>query len=80
MLLAAQQRYGIALAESIMVGDSARDILAGKAAGCGRTVLVQTGNGRAAARSLAAADAAPDHIAVDLDQAVKWILADHRSV
>ncbi len=77
MILAARQRHGIALAGSVMVGDSATDILAGKAAGCGRTVLVETGNGRAAARSLAAADACPDHIAVDLDHAANWILADH---
>ena len=77
MILAAQQRHGIALAGSVMVGDSATDILAGKAAGCGRTILVETGNGRTAARSLAAAEVCPDHIAVDLDHAVSWILADH---
>ncbi len=79
MILAAQQRHGIALVQSVMVGDSATDILAGKAAGCGRTVLVETGNGRDAARSLAAVDAAPDHIAVNLDHAATWILSGHRS-
>ena len=78
LILAARQRWGIALTRSVMVGDSATDILAGKAAGCGHTVLVQTGNGRSAARSLAEAEALPDHIAVDLDHAVKWILADIR--
>ena len=58
-----------------MVGDSSKDILAGKAAGCGGTILVQTGNGLDAAQSLQANNTPPDYIAADLDHAVGWLLA-----
>jgi D-glycero-D-manno-heptose 1,7-bisphosphate phosphatase len=39
MILAAARKYNIDLAASWMVGDAARDILAGKAAGCRTTFL-----------------------------------------
>lgn len=42
MLLAAAKRYGINLQASWMVGDSERDVEAGKRAGC-KTVLVHAG-------------------------------------
>lgn len=70
MILAARDRYGIDLAHAVMVGDSARDIQAGKAAGCGWTVLVQAGE----AAALAANGQTPDHVAADLYRAVGWIL------
>ena len=57
-----------------MVGDSVKDILAGQAAGCGRTVLVQTGNGMTAIQALEETGQRPDHVAADLDRAVQWIL------
>ncbi|BBO89238.1 D-glycero-beta-D-manno-heptose 1,7-bisphosphate 7-phosphatase [Desulfosarcina ovata] len=71
----ARERYAIDLSRAVMVGDSAKDILAGKAAGCGRTVLVQTGNGPTAMRTLEEAGQRPDHIAADLAAAADWILA-----
>ena len=74
MLLAARDRYGIDLSSTVMVGDSSKDILAGKAAGCGGTILVQTGNGLDAAQSLQANNTPPDYIAADLDHAVGWLL------
>jgi D-glycero-D-manno-heptose 1,7-bisphosphate phosphatase len=74
LIVAARDRYGIDLSRTVMVGDSAKDILAGRAAGCGRTVLVQTGNGKAALRSLDENGQRPDHVAADLDRAVRWIL------
>jgi len=43
MLLDAQKFLNIDMAASYMVGDSAKDILAGQAAGVGKTVLVRTG-------------------------------------
>ena len=46
MLLKAAAELGIDLARSWMVGDRATDLQAGAAAGC-RTILVQTGYGRA---------------------------------
>lgn len=42
LLLQAAREHGINLKQSVMVGDSERDIIAGKAAGC-KTVLVLTG-------------------------------------
>ena len=43
MLLDAQKFLHIDMAASYMVGDSAKDMLAGRAAGVGTTVLVRTG-------------------------------------
>jgi histidinol-phosphate phosphatase family protein len=74
LILAAARRHAIDLSRSVMIGDSAKDILAGKAAGCGGTILVETGNGPSAARSLNARGTPPDHIAADLEQAVAWLL------
>ncbi len=78
MIFAARDRYGIDLARSVMVGDSVKDILAGKAAGCGRTVLVKTGNGSSAIQTLEEIGRSPDHVAADLDHAVCWILDYYR--
>ena len=77
LIFAARDRYDIDLASAVMVGDSVKDILAGKAAGCGRTVLVKTGNGRSAIQSLEKIGRPPDHVAADLNRAVRWILAPH---
>jgi D-glycero-D-manno-heptose 1,7-bisphosphate phosphatase len=46
MLLRAARELGLDLRQSFSVGDSARDLLAGKRAGC-RSILVRTGYGRA---------------------------------
>jgi len=74
MIIAARDRYDIDLASSVMVGDSSKDILAGKTAGCGGSVLVQTGNGLDAAASLQTNGTPPDHIAADLNHAARWVL------
>ena len=74
MILAARDRYGLDLASAVMVGDSEKDILTGWAAGCGATVLVKTGNGESAIRSLAQKGALPDHVADDLAAAANWVL------
>jgi D-glycero-D-manno-heptose 1,7-bisphosphate phosphatase len=74
LIFAARDRYGIDLSRAVMVGDSAKDIRAGQAAGCGRTVLVQTGNGMTAIQALEESGHRPDHVAADLDRAVQWIL------
>ena len=42
LIFAARDRYDIDLSRAVMVGDSVKDILAGQAAGCGRTVLVSS--------------------------------------
>lgn len=41
MLLEAAEKHGLDLAQSWMVGDQERDVVAGKRAGCGKTVLVR---------------------------------------
>ncbi|MFH0909266.1 MAG: HAD family hydrolase [bacterium] len=41
MLLDAAEKYGLDLAHSWMIGDQERDVVAGKRAGCGKTVLVR---------------------------------------
>jgi D,D-heptose 1,7-bisphosphate phosphatase len=66
MLLRAAEELDLDLAASWMVGDSVRDVEAGRRAGCG-TVLLSA--------DPAAADAAQaDHVATDLAAAAAWIL------
>ena len=78
MIVAARDRYDIDLSSAVMVGDSAKDIQAGQAAGCKWTILVQTGNGRTAIQSLEQCGQSPDHLAADLDRTVRWILDPQR--
>jgi D,D-heptose 1,7-bisphosphate phosphatase len=65
MLLLAARERGLDLARSWMIGDSSRDMLAGKSAGC-RTILLA--NGRAGGRDGA------DHLAPDLIAAAELII------
>jgi len=69
MLERARDALGIDLGESVLVGDSTTDILAGIRAGC-RTILVRTGFGGADGK----ASAEPDAVADDLAAAVSLIL------
>jgi D-glycero-D-manno-heptose 1,7-bisphosphate phosphatase len=71
----AQQKYDIELADSIMVGDHAKDIECGRNAGCGRTVLVKSGKDHGVEKKLDQRPAAPDFVARNLFEAVKWIIA-----
>ena len=76
MIQAAAARYGIDVNASVMVGDSAKDIECGRAAGCGTTILVATGNGRKALAELADRGIEPDVFADDLYHAAQWIAAN----
>ncbi len=76
MLLDAAEDLGLDLSRSFAVGDSARDLLAGREAGC-RTVLVRTGYGRRAEAECGSSLPA-DHVADDLAGAVAWILGAAR--
>ena len=76
MLLRAARELDLDLARSYAVGDSERDVDAGRRAGC-RTVLVRTGYGAEAEARLGAGLPA-DHVADDLSGAVEWILGDRR--
>ncbi len=68
------RRFGIDPSTAAMVGDSAKDIIAGRRAGCALAVLVRTGNWTAAERELAASGVRPDHVADDLKAAARWLM------
>ncbi len=70
----AQAHLGIDLAASAFIGDRVTDIVTGKSAPVGLTVLVRTGDGRENERKLNQ-ESTPDHVADDLGAAVDWILA-----
>ena len=75
LILAAQKKYDIHLAGSYMIGDSAKDIICARQAGCGFALLVKTGNYDTAASELAAAGIHTDYNATDLYDAINWIIA-----
>ena len=76
MLLRAAKDLDLDLDRSFAVGDSERDLLAGRKVGC-RTVLVQTGYGRKT-QAEATGPLPADHIARNLTEAVDWILQERR--
>lgn len=76
LLLQAKDRYGVDLKRSVMIGDSAKDIEAGLRAGCGATILVQTGNGPEARKQLLAKQLQPSAVARDLLDAARMIIDD----
>lgn len=74
LLLRASQEHQIALDRSVFVGDSWRDIIAGRAAGV-KTVLVLSGHVRPEMLdSPEMQNHPPDHVASDLLGATEWIL------
>ncbi len=74
LILEACRAHGIDPGLSTMIGDSAKDILCARRGGCGRAVLVQTGNGIRAQDQLAAIQIQPDHVAPDLLSAAAWVM------
>lgn len=74
MLNQAAKEHGIDLSQSFMVGDTEKDMLAGKSAGC-TTVLVLTGHVTPA--MLPNITAKPDHVARNLTDAADFILNQH---
>ena len=72
MLREAAQDFGLTLAHTVFAGDSATDIVAGHAAGVGRTVLLLSGAIRAYAEG--DLDPAPDLVFPDLASFVDWVL------
>ena len=76
LILAAQKKYDIHLTSSYTIGDSAKDIICARQAGCGFALLVKTGNYDTAISELAAAGIPADYTAIDLYDAVNWII-DH---
>jgi D-glycero-D-manno-heptose 1,7-bisphosphate phosphatase len=82
LLLRAAADMGIDLAASVMVGDLASDVEAGRRAGC-RTILIRAAGARAGGPGGAnianimerTRAAAPDHLASNLQEAAEWIAA-----
>ena len=74
MLIEAMRKFGHSAADTVFIGDSARDLEAAKAAGCHR-ILVQTGKGRQTLAPGIARDLLPVHVARDLEEAADFILA-----
>lgn len=75
MLLAAAQEMDIDLAKSWMIGDTERDIEAGRSAGC-RTILISTTRSEFGYPE----KSRPDHVAVNMREAVNIVKKYHRSV
>jgi D-glycero-D-manno-heptose 1,7-bisphosphate phosphatase len=73
MLLRAARELDLDLARSFAVGDSARDLLAGRNAGTG-AVLVRTGYGRKT-EAQCGPHLPADHVGDDLAGAVEWVLS-----
>lgn len=74
MILEAQKKHGIDLSQSIMVGDSSKDIECAINAGCRYSALVKTGNGLTSKKLLAEKKISPDFIGNDLLDVTQWIL------
>ncbi len=70
MLERAAGEHGLELDQCVMVGDTVRDLEAGRGAGA-RGVLVLTGHGAVSVTE----EHGADHVALDLAAAVDWILA-----
>jgi D-glycero-D-manno-heptose 1,7-bisphosphate phosphatase len=74
LIYRAQNKHDIDLSAAVMVGDSARDIECAQKAGCGRSILVKTGNSQEAEQTLAEKDLHPDYVAQDLYDAARWLI------
>jgi histidinol-phosphate phosphatase family protein len=75
LLLRAAQDLQLDLGASHMIGDKLRDIEAGHQAGC-RSILVKTGYGQEESSNSSSNDPLqrPDHVSVNVLEAVNWIL------
>lgn len=69
LLLAAARRWRLDCPRSYLIGDRWSDIVAGQAAGCHSVLLERPYSGRDRCN--------PDSCAVDLGEAVGWILGQH---
>lgn len=76
MIFTARDRHGVDLKRSVMIGDSAKDMLCAENAGVPLKILVKTGNGLKARAELDERGTHIDHVAEDLLAAVKWIISD----
>jgi len=73
----AREKYGIDLTAAVMVGDSAKDIESARRAGCGRAVLVKSGQKDDVEEELKTRQIRVDYVAMDLYDAAGWIIKTH---
>jgi len=71
----ARRKYRIDLADSVMVGDSAKDIACGHNAGCGKTVLVKSGKDPDVEKKFKIKSISVDFVAGNLLEAAEWIIS-----
>jgi D-glycero-D-manno-heptose 1,7-bisphosphate phosphatase len=74
LLRQACRQHGIDPSQTIMIGDSVRDIECAHNAGCRQALLVKTGNGLSAAAALERRGIPVAYVAEDLRDAADWIL------
>jgi len=75
MIYKARELYNLDISKSCMIGDSLRDIESAKAARCGLCILVKTGNGENTEKALIEKNICIDYIALNLFDAVNWLLS-----
>ncbi len=75
MLRQAMRRFGAVPADTVMIGDSLRDLQAAAAAGC-RRILVRTGHGRDTQAEGLPSDVLPVAVYESLPDAVEVLLGD----
>jgi len=74
LIFQAETKYNIDIPDTVMIGDSAKDIECARNADCRQTILVRTGNFSEAMRQLAEKNIQPDFIAKDLFDAALQII------
>ena len=74
LIFQARDKYEIDLTAAVMVGDSAKDIECARRAGCGRAVLVKSGQKDDVENELKTRQIRVDYVAKDLYEAAEWII------
>jgi D-glycero-D-manno-heptose 1,7-bisphosphate phosphatase len=75
LLRQACSQHGVDPSQTIMIGDSVKDIECARNAGCSQALLVKTGNGLSAAATLERRGIPVAYVAEDLRDAADWILS-----
>jgi D-glycero-D-manno-heptose 1,7-bisphosphate phosphatase len=75
LIMQACRSHKIEVKETVMIGDSAKDIECARKAGCAAAVLVKTGNGLKALEILERKGISIDFVAENLAAASDWILS-----
>jgi D-glycero-D-manno-heptose 1,7-bisphosphate phosphatase len=74
LIFQAQKAYHIDVKNTVLVGDNAKDIECANNAGCGGSILVQTGNGIKAEKDLTDKGISPSFIVRDLYEAANLLI------